>query len=211
MYHVVSVDKLSETQKSKLRNGHATRIKKGSGNQLHLTDEQLKKLESAARKGKAYTVTLTGEQASKHGQGIFGDIATKMKKLAVKHKDLINPIISSVKSGASKGVAKLAKAAQDKIETNINTIEGEGLIGDALKGLITMSGVGAKKRKPRKGKGILGSLVKAVAPSIIDAVAGAAKSKVSGTGAKRKPGRPRKVGRPKKRSGGALYAPGVSA
>ena len=104
MYHVVSVDKLSETQKSKLRNGHATRIKKGSGNQLHLTDEQIKKLESAARKGKAYTVTLTGEQASKHGQGIFGDIATKMKKLAVKHKDLINPVISSITSGASKGV-----------------------------------------------------------------------------------------------------------
>ena len=55
-----------------------------------------------------------------------------------------------------------------------------------------MSGVGTKKRKPRdkKGKGLLGNLVKAVAPSIIDAVAGAAKSKVSGTGAKRQAGRP---------------------
>jgi hypothetical protein len=205
MYNVVSVGKLSDTQKSKLRNGHSTRIKKGTGNQLNLTNEQLKKFEAAARKGRAYTITLNPEQAEKHGQGIFGDIATKMKKLAVKHKDVINPMLAGLKSGATKGVAKLAKAAQDKIETDINTIEGEGLIGDALKGLITMSGVGAKKRKPRakKGKGILGSLVKAVAPSIIDAVAGAAKSKVSGTGTKRKAGRPRK-------NGGALYAPGVS-
>ena len=74
-----------------------------------------------------------------------------MKKLAIKHKDIINPMLAGLKSGASKGVAKLAQAAQDKIESKINTIEGgaikrrgrpkkgEGLIGDALKGLITMS------------------------------------------------------------------------
>ena len=42
MYHIVSVGKLSETQKSRLRNGHATRIKKGNGNKLHLTAEQIK-------------------------------------------------------------------------------------------------------------------------------------------------------------------------
>jgi hypothetical protein len=55
MYHSVGVQRLSETQKSKLRNGHAVRIKKGSGNHLHLTDEQIKKLDTAARKGAAYT------------------------------------------------------------------------------------------------------------------------------------------------------------
>ena len=32
MYHSTGVQKLSETQKSKLRNGHPVRIKKGSGN-----------------------------------------------------------------------------------------------------------------------------------------------------------------------------------
>ena len=204
-YHVVSVGKLSETQKSKLRNGHSTRIKKGSGNQLHLTSEQLKKLEQAHAKGRAYTITLNPEQSEKHGQGIFGDIFSKAKKLAIKNKDLINPIISSVKSGASKGVAKLAKSAQDKIDKNIKEIEGEGIVGDALKGLISMSGIGLipkRKRGPKKGKGIFGSIVKAVAPMVIDAVAGAAKSKVSGTGTK-------KAGRPRK-NGGALYAPGVT-
>ena len=46
MYSAIGVGKLSETQKSKLRNGHPVRIKKGSGNSLHLTDAQIKKLES---------------------------------------------------------------------------------------------------------------------------------------------------------------------
>ena len=183
-----------------LRNQNSIRIKNGTGNQLNLTNEQLKKIGAAARKGKACTVTLNPEQAEKHGQGIFGDIATKMKKLAVKHKDIINPMLAGLKTGAKRGATKLSQAAQDKvieyaqkaqdkIDNNVNTIEGEalkrrhgrpkkgeGLIGDALKGLITMSGVGAKPIKPRaqKGKGIgflLGPLVKAVGPSIIDAVA----------------------------------------
>ena len=48
MYNVVSVGKLSETQKSKLRNGHSTRIKKGTGNQLNLTNEQFKKIRSSS-------------------------------------------------------------------------------------------------------------------------------------------------------------------
>ena len=51
MYHSTGVQKLSETQKSKLRNGHPVRIKKGSGNHLHLTDDQIKKLEAVSRKG----------------------------------------------------------------------------------------------------------------------------------------------------------------
>jgi hypothetical protein len=51
MYHSTGVQKLSETQKSKLRNDQPVRIKKGSGNKLHLTDDQIKKLESTAKKG----------------------------------------------------------------------------------------------------------------------------------------------------------------
>jgi len=76
-------------------------------------------------------------------------------------------------------------------------------------------------KKPRKGKGILGNIIKSVAPAAIDAIASAAtsvaKDKVAGMGAKRKPGRPKKAaksttkkrpGRPRK--GGALVAPGYS-
>ena len=43
MYEVVSVGKLSETQKSKLRNGHSARVKLGSGNSLCLSHDQIKK------------------------------------------------------------------------------------------------------------------------------------------------------------------------
>jgi hypothetical protein len=49
----------------------------------------------------------------------------------------------------------------------------------------------------------MSSLLKAVAPSIIDAAAGALKDKVEGMGAKK-----RKAGRPKGQGGGALFSVG---
>ena len=186
MYEVVSVGKLSETQKSKLRNGHPVRVKKGSGNSLCLSHDQIKKLESAARKGKAVTITLHPEQAEKHGSGIFGDIATKLKKLAVQNKDLINPIIGRVRGTAKKGVSKLANKANETIDKYITDIEGggvkkkrgrkkkgTGIIGDVLKNVIGMTGLGVvveppllqvaektkKPRKTKKGKGFAGNLL----------------------------------------------------
>ena len=223
MYSAIGVEKLSETQKSKLRNGHPVRIKKGSGNSLHLTDPQIKKLESAAKKGAAYTLTMHPEQAEKHGAGFFGDIATKAKAFAKKHKDLINPIIGRVRAGAHSGIDKLSAKAREKIDEIIKPIEGEGVvkprrgrpkkgtgvIGDVLKGLIGVTGLGVvKPKRVRKGKGVLTNIIKAVAPSAIDAIASAAtsaaKDKVNGMGAKK-----RKVGRPRKgRGGGALFPAG---
>jgi len=219
MYEVVSVGKLSETQKSKLRNGHPVRVKKGSGNSLCLSHDQIKKLESASRKGKAVTITLHPEQAEKHGSGIFGDIATKLKKLAVQNKDLINPIIGRVRGTAKKGVSKLANKANETIDKYITDIEGggvkkkrgrpkkgKGIIGDVLKNVIGMTGLGVvveppllqvaektkKPRKTKKGKGI-GALAKlaakALAPIAIDAASNFAKDKVSGLGVKKKRGR----------------------
>ena len=222
MYHSIGVQKLSPSQMSKLRNGHPVRIKQGSGNSLHLTDAQIKKLAQAHKKGAAYTIPFHPEQAEKHGSGIFGDI----KKFAIstvrKNRDLINPIIGRARSYAKSGIQKLADKANSQVDKYTPEIEGEGLIGDTLKGLIGMTGLGIKKKRgrPKKvGKGILSSIAKAVLPSIIDAAAGAAKGKVDGMGIKRV-GRPRKkkaskkpktrrVGRPRK--GGALIAPGYSA
>jgi hypothetical protein len=122
---------------------------------------------------------------------------------------------------------KLADKANSQVDKYTPEIEGEGIIGDALKSLVSMSGLGAKKKRGRpkkEGKGIMSSLIKAVAPAIIDATAVAVKGKVSGMGIKRV-GRPRKkasksvgarkkpktrrVGRPRK--GGVLTAPGYSA
>jgi hypothetical protein len=239
MYEVVSVGKLSETQKSKLRNGHPVRVKKGSGNSLCLSHDQIKKLESAARKGKAVTITLHPEQAEKHGSGIFGDIATRLKKIAVQNKDLINPIIGRVRGTAKRGVSKLANKANETIDKYITDIEGgalypagaglgggalypagytgnglkkkrgrpkkgQGIIGDVLKNVIGMTGLGvkpktlkdvlekpeAKKRgRKKKGEGI-GALAKlaakALAPIAIDAASNFAKDKVSGMGVKKR-------------------------
>jgi hypothetical protein len=105
----------------------------------------------------------------------------------------------------------------------------KGIIGDVLKGLISMTGLCAKKKRGRprkttatkKGKGILSSIVKDVGPVIIVAAANVLKGKLSGMGVKRV-GRPRKkankkenkkpktrrVGRPRK--GGGLIVPGYS-
>ena len=226
MYHSTGVQKLSPSQMSKLRNGHSVRIKQGSGNTLHLTDAQIKKLAQAHKKGAAYTLQMHPEQAEKHGAGIFGDIKKFAISTVKKNRDLINPIIGRARSYAKSGIQKLADKANAQVDKYTPEIEGEGIIGDALKGLIGMSGLGMKKRgRPKgtkKGKGIMSSLIKAVAPAIIDAAAGAVKGKVSGMGVKRV-GRPRKkaskkaskkpktrrVGRPRK--GGALIAPGYSA
>jgi len=225
MYHSTGVGKLSESQKSKLRNGHPVRIKLGSGNTLNLTDQQIKKLQSAHKKGAAYTITFHPEQAEKHGAGIFGDIKKFALSTVRKNRDLLNPIIGRARSYAKSGIQKLADKANSQVDKYTPEIEGEGIIGDALKGLIGMSGLGAKKKRvrPKKvGKGILSSIAKAVGPAIIDAVANAAKGKVERMGIKRV-GRPRKkaskkaskkpktrrVGRPRK--GGALIAPGYSA
>ena len=222
MYSTTGVGKLSESQKSKLRNGHPVRIKLGSGNSLNLTAEQIKKLNQAHKKGAAYTITFHPEQAEKHGSGFFGDIATKAKAFAVstvkKNRDLINPIIGRARSYAKSGIQKLADKANEKIDYYTPEIagegvkrrrgrpkKGEGIIGDALKGLIGMSGLGVvKPKRVRKGKGIMSSILKAVGPAIIDAVSNAAKGKVEGMGAKK-----RKAGRPRKgRGGGALFPAG---
>ena len=220
MYSSTGVGKLSESQKSKLRNGHPVRIKLGSGNTLNLTDQQIKKLQSTHKKGAVYTITFHPEQAEKHGEGFFGDIASKAKKFAIstvkKNRDLINPIIGRARSYAKSGIQKLADKANEKVDYFTPEIEGEGvkrrrgrpkkgegIIGDALKGLIGMSGLGVvKPKRLQKGKGVMSSLLKAVAPAIIDAAAGAVKGKVEGMGRKRKAGRPRG------RGGGALFPAG---
>jgi hypothetical protein len=175
MYKSVGVAKLSETQKSRLRNGHPVRIKIGAGNKLHLTDAQIKKLQSAARRKAAYTLTMDPHQMAQHGQGLFGDISSTMKRIARKNKDLINPIIGRVKSGIHSGIDKLSSAAKGKVDEYIVPIEGEGMkkkrgrpskgkgiIGDALKGLIGMTGLGMKKGRGRPKKATAASTVTVV-------------------------------------------------
>ena len=217
MYKSTSVSTLSELQKSKLRNGHPVRIKAGNGNKLHLSDIQIKKLHKAGLSGKGITIQMDPHQASSHGCGIFGNIATKAKAFVKKHKlqDIVNPVIRGVKSRAHSGVNKLASMAHSKIDTVEPIGEGlrkrrgrprktgAGFVGD-IAGLISKGadalGVGLKKRGrkpgPKKGKGMLSNIVKSVAkaaaPIVVDAASSFVKNKIAGAG-KRKVGRPKKT------------------
>jgi hypothetical protein len=219
MYKSTSVSTLSELQKSKLRNGHPVRIKSGTGNKLHLSDIQIKKLHKAGLSGKGITVQLDPHQTQQHGCGIFGDIATKAKSFIKSHKlqGVVNPAIKYGKAKAHAAVAHVAKLAHNKIDTVQPIGEGlkkkrrgrprkigAGFVGD-LAGLISQGadalGVGLKKRgrKPgpkKAGKGILTniakSVAKAAAPMVVDAASSFVKNKIAGAG-KRKPGRPKTV------------------
>ena len=217
MYKLTSVKSLSESQKSRLRNGHPVRVSAGSGNKLHLSDMQIKKLAKAAQSGKGITIQFDPNQATSHGSGIFGDIATKAKAFVQKHKlqNVVNRAIKFGKAKAHAGVARLAKMAHEKIDT-VQPIgqglkkrrgrprkTGSGLVGD-ISGLISKGadvlGIGLKKRGrkpgPKKvGKGIISSLAKtaskALAPVVVDAASSFVKNKIAGSGRKRGPGRPK--------------------
>ena len=119
MYKLTSVKSLSESQKSRLRNGHPVRVSAGSGNKLHLSDMQIKKLQKAHLLGKGITLQFDPHQTTSHGSGIFGDIATKAKAFVQKHKlqNVVNPAIKFGKAKAHAGVARLAKMAHEKIDT----------------------------------------------------------------------------------------------
>ena len=73
MYHPIGIQKLSETQLSRLRNGHPVRVKIGSHHKIHLSVPQLKKLHTAHKNGKASTITFDPYQLEAHGSGLFGD------------------------------------------------------------------------------------------------------------------------------------------
>ncbi len=79
MYHEVGIAKLSPAQLSRLRNGHKVRVKIGNAHKINVSQEQLKKLNSAHKKGKAYTIVFDPYQIENHGSGVHGNICTKSK------------------------------------------------------------------------------------------------------------------------------------
>jgi len=68
MYHPVKVGKLSENQVKNLISGRGVRVRSGVDNILHLSEQQIKKLERATKKGAGFTLQLDPFQASQHRQ-----------------------------------------------------------------------------------------------------------------------------------------------
>ena len=111
-YHSVEIAQLSHPQKLKLKNGHSVRVKLGKHHIIDVSTEQYKKLQSAHKKGKAYTLTMDPHQAESHGSGLMGDLFKSFKhalnsgvSFVKKHKlqKVANPLIDLGKKGLHTG------------------------------------------------------------------------------------------------------------
>ena len=227
MYFSYKVAELSPNQIRKLFKGEKVKLKKGNAHTLHLSESQIKKIETAHKKGMASVIQLDPHQSSQHGQGIFGDIGKFFKSKAYH----LNPLIKAGKTVAHSAVKSASKYAHNKID-DVKEYErpsGEGIASDVLSGLAGLTSMLGGKVKPRvykqriakkkAGKGFLGALakagVKALAPIVIDKGSEFVKNKIAGAGMKKKAGRPKgttkkapakRVGRPRK--GSALMPAG---
>jgi len=164
MYHPVGIDKLSENQLSRLRNGHSVRVKLGHHHKVHLSVHQLKKLHTAHKHGKASTISFDPYQMEAHGSGLFGDIARKAKAFVQKHhlQDIVNPVIAKAKRFGHHAVNHASHFAHSQIN-RLQPIEGHGLLGDAATNLAFNTylnhrpkGMGIKHH--HHGKGLFGGI-----------------------------------------------------
>ena len=112
MYHKVKVGQLSNTQISRLLNGHGIRVSNGSNHEVELSKEQIKKFMKAREKGKAMTLTMDPFQMQNHQylRGSGGGTGNLTK--------------------TSKGSAKrIITSATDRL---IHALEGSGTDGNLL-------------------------------------------------------------------------------
>jgi hypothetical protein len=164
MYHPVGIDKLSENQLSRLRNGHSVRVKLGHHHKVHLSVPQLKKLHAAHKHGKASTISFDPYQMEAHGSGLFGDIARKAKAFVQKHhlQDIVNPVIAKTKRLGHHAVNHASRFAHSQLN-RLQPIEGHGLLEDAATSLALTTylnhrpkGMGIKHH--HHGKGVFGGI-----------------------------------------------------
>lgn len=226
MYYSYKVAELSPNQLKKLMKGEKVKLRKGNAHTVHLTEPQIKKIETAYKKGMASVVQLDPHQATQHGSGLMGDLGKFFKSKAYH----LNPLIKAGKSSAHSAVQSASRYAHKKIGDikEYEKPQGAGVASDVFTGLAGLTSMLGGKVKPRiykrrivkkqAGKGMFGELakagIKAIAPLVVDKGAQFVKNKIAGAGA-RKVGRPKatakkstvkRVGRPRK--GSALMPAG---
>ena len=139
MYHKVKIGQLSNTQISRLLNGHGVRVSTGSSHEIELSKEQLKKYMKAHEKGKAITLTMDPFQMQNHqflrGSGSGGSSGAgnltrtskgSAKRIITSATDrLIRALEGSgnIKATAKDSGKKLIVAGTDRA---IRAIEGSG-------------------------------------------------------------------------------------
>jgi len=169
MYHKVKIGQLSNTQVSRLLNGHGVRVSDGANHEIELSKEQLKKYMKAHEKGKAITLTMDPFQMQNHqflrGSGSGGSVGG-----AVGRRNKFNKWVDTlgarpvIEAGMSKATSTIAGSG------NLKDLAFRASMPDARKasrkygpnlapkdnkeydGPINL-GFGLKKRKPRKMKG----------------------------------------------------------
>jgi len=124
VYHGCGIAKISPSQKLKLKRGEPVRMKLGSAHTLPMTDHQIKKLESAHRRGSAHTVHLDPYQIDElHGMGFFDS----MKK-AFSHpvtKSIVRAVRPVATNMARSGLSSLGPMGQALGNATIDILDKE--------------------------------------------------------------------------------------
>jgi hypothetical protein len=113
LYHKVKIGQLSNTQISRLLNGHGVRVSNGSNHEIELSKEQMKKYMKALEKSKAMTLTMDPFQMQNHqflrGSGSGGSVGG-----AVGRRNKFNKWVDTL------GARPVIEAGMSKATSSIN-------------------------------------------------------------------------------------------
>lgn len=120
---------LSKKQKSKLRNGHSVRLKKGQGVCLVVEPEKYSIINRSFGKNKAITIQLSPKEilANREGNDPFQDRETtpeEAKDNLLKNEELMKGkgLFDDLRKGATKLVKKATKEAKKGVEVATKTV-----------------------------------------------------------------------------------------
>jgi hypothetical protein len=222
VYHGCGIAHLSASQKAKLKAGHPVRMKIGSGHTLPLTEHQIKKLQSAHRKGSAHTVHLDPYQIDHlKGSGFFDSLKSIAKTVA----PVVRPIATNfLKQQASNLLGPMgSQVAHSLIDIGDQQAQAHGY---GIQRRVGRPKATKKTTKKIHGAGwgmdLLKGASKALRPvatnfiqeklanrgGIVGQLGNVALNLANQEAEKRGFGVKRRVGRPRKHHGGALIASG---
>ena len=140
MYHKVKVGQLSNTQISRLLNGHGVRVSNGSNHEIELSKEQMKKYMKALEKSKAMTLTMDPFQMQNHqflrGSGSGGSVggAVGRRNKFNKWVDTLGarPVIEAGMSKATSTIAGGAVGRRNKFNKWVDTLGARPVIDEGM-------------------------------------------------------------------------------
>jgi len=156
MYHKAGVSQLSNTQISRLLNGHGVRVSHGSNHEIELSKEQLKKYMKAHEKGKAITITLDPFQMQNHqflrGSGSGGSSGGAVGRVNKYNKWLdtlgARPVVEAGMSKAASSISGGAVGRVNKYNKWLDTLGARPVVEAGMsKAASSISGGAVGRRK----------------------------------------------------------------